>query len=407
MKVKVIKGTNKIGGCVTEISSECTRIIIDLGEDLEDTKDKNPNIDGLTIGQPLYDAVFITHSHGDHIGLIKYILTEIPIYMEEETYTIFNLTNLFTFKERIDKSRITFIKFEEEICINDLKITMYIVDHSAYNSGMILVTNKEKSILHTGDFRTHGRKGKILKPTLDKIIKKVGAIDLLITEGTTLSRKDSDSKKEALLEYDIAKVYDKYDQVFILQSSTNVDRITTMYKANKNHKFILDLFTATITKNIKAKLPKVRTHNLGVYIPLKYQEKKGNFDKYVIKPLKKYIDNNFYDDKFILYVKSSMISDIENIMQNVKNKNACLIYSMYEGYQEKEELKAFLDKIKQLHIKFEFIHTSGHADHKGLKFMAKQTKSKKQLVIHTTEKENAKKVFENPIILEDNDEINV
>ena len=32
MKVKIIKGTNQIGGCITEISTETTKIIIDFGE---------------------------------------------------------------------------------------------------------------------------------------------------------------------------------------------------------------------------------------------------------------------------------------------------------------------------------------------------------------------------------------
>lgn len=37
MKLRVLKGTNQIGGCITEIvSDKGTKIIIDLGEDLPD-----------------------------------------------------------------------------------------------------------------------------------------------------------------------------------------------------------------------------------------------------------------------------------------------------------------------------------------------------------------------------------
>ena len=54
MKLRVLKGTNQIGGCITEIvSDKGTKIIIDLGEDLPDDnslKSENPNIDGLTTG---------------------------------------------------------------------------------------------------------------------------------------------------------------------------------------------------------------------------------------------------------------------------------------------------------------------------------------------------------------------
>ena len=83
MKVKVIKGTNQIGGCITEIVSDEARIIIDFGLDLDDgiidDKEDLLEIEGLTIGRSSYDAVFITHSHSDHIGLIHKINKDIPI----------------------------------------------------------------------------------------------------------------------------------------------------------------------------------------------------------------------------------------------------------------------------------------------------------------------------------------
>ena len=92
MKVKVIKGTEQIGGCITEITSDKgTKIIIDYGEDLTD----NPQvctdypIKGLTHGKTKYKGVFITHSHGDHIGLITKIKKDIPVYVEEISAKIY------------------------------------------------------------------------------------------------------------------------------------------------------------------------------------------------------------------------------------------------------------------------------------------------------------------------------
>ena len=103
MKLRVLKGTNQIGGCITEIvSDKGTKIIIDLGEDLPDDnslKSENPNIDGLTTGNKKYDAVFITHSHGDHIGLINYILDDIDVYVEPVSKRIYSLLSVFTHKK--------------------------------------------------------------------------------------------------------------------------------------------------------------------------------------------------------------------------------------------------------------------------------------------------------------------
>ena len=40
MQVKILKGTNQIGGVFTEISSKEAKIIIDFGDDLDDPKTK-------------------------------------------------------------------------------------------------------------------------------------------------------------------------------------------------------------------------------------------------------------------------------------------------------------------------------------------------------------------------------
>ena len=49
MNVRIIKGTNQIGGCITEITCNNTKIIIDYGEDLEDNTIPF-ELDGLTKG---------------------------------------------------------------------------------------------------------------------------------------------------------------------------------------------------------------------------------------------------------------------------------------------------------------------------------------------------------------------
>ena len=72
MKINVLKGTNQIGGAYTEIKSSLGRILVDFGEDLNDTKEKLlPNIEGLTYGEPRYDAVFITHYHRRSLWTIE------------------------------------------------------------------------------------------------------------------------------------------------------------------------------------------------------------------------------------------------------------------------------------------------------------------------------------------------
>ena len=81
MEIKINRGTNQIGGCITEIeSNKGTKIIIDIGANLPDKYGKKrPEIEleGLTKGISCYKAIFITHYHGDHIGLYNKILPNI------------------------------------------------------------------------------------------------------------------------------------------------------------------------------------------------------------------------------------------------------------------------------------------------------------------------------------------
>ena len=138
MEVKIIKGTNQIGGCITEISCKNSKIIIDFGTDLDN--DDSFELEGLTKGKSIYNAVFITHSHCDHIGLINKINNDIPIYIEESALKIHNLTCDFTNKEKINREIMIFEikhntknekKEDRKIFDNgDIKVYAYMGDHS-------------------------------------------------------------------------------------------------------------------------------------------------------------------------------------------------------------------------------------------------------------------------------------
>lgn len=77
MKITIHRGIDQIRGCITEIATNNTRILIDLGQNLPDnegnindhlaTKEK---IEKLT---SKVNAVIYTHYHSDHIGLFNLV----------------------------------------------------------------------------------------------------------------------------------------------------------------------------------------------------------------------------------------------------------------------------------------------------------------------------------------------
>jgi len=82
MTITIHRGTDQIGGCVTEYESNGWRLFVDFGEQLPGSKKTGAlQIDGLTKGDISKSALLITHYHGDHIGCIKELPKELPIYM--------------------------------------------------------------------------------------------------------------------------------------------------------------------------------------------------------------------------------------------------------------------------------------------------------------------------------------
>ncbi len=265
MKIKIHRGINQIGGCITEIATEKTRILIDLGQNLPDgdgvvidTLAHNEAIGELTTG---IDAILYTHYHGDHFGLFKFVPDNIPQYIgavAKEVVLCKHNRLLFIegcadkYSKEIAKieSMHTFVA-EQVVEIGDIRLTPYFVSHSAYDSYMFLIEAGGKRILHTGDFRDHGYLGKGLIPMLKSLVLKQGDIDFLITEGTMLSRIEGEILHEKELRTKMREAMEQYKSVFVLCSSTDLERLATIYSANRSlesRPFVCDDFQAMILK---------------------------------------------------------------------------------------------------------------------------------------------------------------
>lgn len=410
MRVKVLMGTNKIGGCITEISTFKTKIIIDFGEDLPvDNKNvvrENPNIDGLTTGNPKYDAVFITHSHGDHIGLIDFILPSIPVFVEPVSKRIYERLSAFTGK--CARSETVDMSFEDKISVGDMVITPYFVDHSSFNSCMLLVEADGKRVLHTGDFRNHGLRGKEFIRTLNKI----GKVDMIVTEGTSLGRNDGKYKSEEEISIEAEKLFEKYDQVFVMQSSTNIDRICSFYKASKstNKNFIEDVFTSNITCALDSLSVPNPKYNDDVYtwIPIKYKKKDVEFKSKYVDVYKEFSKQCAYRNKnYTMIVKSSMLDDIKKLFDKGFISNACLVYSMWSGYKDNQDVKYFLSEIKKYGVKdIVDIHTSGHADRETINLL-NSLDAFQVVPIHTSKPMELENILNNVVVLRDEEVLDV
>ncbi len=371
MKIIVHRGTHQIGGCVTEIQSNSgTRIAIDIGENLPSQDKKSTpelDIEGLTIqGQNNFKAVFITHYHGDHIGLYHKILPQIPIYIGNVSKEIYKILQTRLAKAKIiseqDLARIEYFKtyqIPEKITIGDITITPIEVDHSAFNSHMFLIEADGKRVLHTGDFRTHGQRG---SKVLEAIEKYVGQVDCCICEGTTLSREKKSCMTENELQRKAKEIFQDNQYTFVMCSSTNIDRIAAIHKATlqANRLFICDGYQKELLMYINS----IARSNL-----YRFQGKVLSYDDNILEMMK--------DRGFVMLVRDNYIS--KEVMK--KFPKSTFIYSQWEGYLNPEfvEYKDMQEFVPSNAIQ---LHTSGHADYEAIKSVCQLVKPEILIPIH-------------------------
>lgn len=387
MEIKTY-GANKIGGCITEIQSGSTKLIFDYGNNLDDTPQLD--IEGLTYGKTKYEAVFISHYHLDHIGAIDKILDGITIYVEETTKKLYDIICDFLSKPRVKVKTFTFDKDVE--LSNNIKVRAYRVDHSAYNSAMFLIDDGKEKAIYTGDFRNNGYTGNKLITTF----RSIGKVDYLITEGTNIDDNSHIIRKEKSLIKDFITIMKKYNQVFVLMSSSNIDRITTMLRAcNKtNHILIEDIYmahlTSTILKEDNINIPNpISFNNVMVYKPKYFNQKDEDFKSKYLQCFSKKNNSKMLYQPFIMNVRTSMLSDLKMFKRKHILTNACLIYSMWGGYKEKEDIKTFIKEAKRLGITLieKELHITGHASKELINEVIRITGYPMVYLIHTNYKE--------------------
>jgi len=355
MKIIIHKGSHQIGGSVTEISTDKARIIIDMGADLPNSNSSSGKpfgIDGVTFGERKCNAVLLTHYHGDHLGLTDELLPEIPVYIGRVAKEIFLLLSERMNYYDKDKPRkldriknFNTFKAEDKLEFGDIIVTPFFIDHSAYDAYMFLIEAEGKKILHTGDFRTHGFRGKGLMKTLRRY---VGQVDILITEGTLLSRGKDEIVSEAQLQRQVRNLMVKNKNVFILCSSTNIDRIFSFIHANPHGRpFVCDQYQKSVLDLVK-KDGSVHSSFYDYNFVYDYGH---NLDKLM-------------DEKgFCMLIRTS--DYFKPFLKKYKN-DCVIIYSMWHGYLSG---KAKNDSLVEFLAPYKYIikHTSGHATSNAIK----------------------------------------
>ncbi len=377
MKITVHRGQNQIGGSIIEIASETTRIIIDAGSELDEEIPVAPQIEGLFFGQASYDAVFISHYHGDHLGLCEQVLPEIPLYIGKAAAEVTNAARRYLNKPEYRFS--AYYEAGKTITVGDFQITPYLCDHSAFDAYMFHISCGDKTMIYSGDFRSNGRK------SFKHLLSKLPHADVLIIEGTTLSRSSVPSKTEVDLEHVAAEEILKTDApVFILQAATNIDRIVTAFKAARRcgRVFIQDLYMAEVAAAAGDNIPNPASFSgVRVFLPIRrkglYEVMNGNYSKSKIGYA------GIAKQKFVMCVRPTMQGYLETLSKKISFNGGILFYSMWSGYKAKEDIAEFLRFMQEKGVRVVDLHTSGHADEETIRTLINDVNPDYIIPVHT------------------------
>lgn len=364
MEIKIHRA-NQIGGCVTVIEHDGCKIVIDLGSNLPGNSNvefSREKIAEITEGA---NAVFYTHYHGDHIGLHHFVDIKVPQFIGAGAKDVMickykTLAKHGDYSKEIQsvESMLPYlvgkpIKYDGS---EKIKVTPYLVSHSAFDAYMFTIECNGLKILHTGDFRKHGYLGKGLFPMLSKY---VGEVDLLITEGTMLGRKQETVITENDIKLNVINAM-KHKHVFALCSSTDIDRLASFHAACKEmeREFVVDSYQKEVLD--------VFTKHAGEKSNLFSFDKVFELHLYKNEKVARFLKNK----GFLMPIRSGMLPIVKNTIEYYQLEEPWVIYSMWSGYADEGReyanddiiaiRKLFGDRILDgSHAGF---HTSGHAD---------------------------------------------
>lgn len=390
MRVCIHRGAKQIGGTCIEIESQSKRLVLDIGLPL-DCPDKLeaylPDIPGLKQADPSLLGIVLSHPHLDHYGLASLVPKPITFLIGKAARAILEASAIFTtcggtFDNVIELANDTPIQ------LGPFLVTPYLMDHSAYDSYAILVESDSRRLFYTGDMRGHGRKSGLFEGLLAHPPKNV---NVLLMEGTTINRMEPKSgfPTEADIENQLVDIFRNTNGMpLVWCSGQNIDRIVTIFCACKrsNRQLIVDMYAAeTLKATGNPRIPQSHWKEIRVYLPR--SQKAGIIRQKKFDVAKYYRPFRIFGESLPAVSKQSVMLFRPSMRWEMEETGcldgACLVYSMWDGYLEKEETKPFRAWLKQKGIPMHKCHTSGHASVKDLKRLRAAFRDAVVVPIHT------------------------
>ena len=209
----------------------------------------------------------------------------------------------------------------------------------------------------------------------------------MLMEGTTIGREEPPSTEQDVEEQTVSLMRDCPSMTLACFSGQNIDRFVTFFRASvrSGRTFVIDAYMANLIDALGLdSLPDPRTSDrLRVYLP-RAQRRRIITDKR-FDLIDRYKEQRIYAEElqgtpqgYAMMFRTSMAGDLDNM----DLKDACLIYSLWPGYLERDRTD-LREWAKRKEIDFHIVHSSGHSSFVDLHRMAQAVAPQRLLPIHT------------------------
>ena len=384
MRLRIHHGAAEIGGNCIELESGTSRLLLDLGMPLQAGNHGLPCVSGLTQADPDLLGVVLSHPHLDHYGLLPLALPTVPVWLGEGAAQLLEAAAPFA-GGAILPQQITPYRTGEPFDVGPFRITPYLMDHSAYDAHALLVEAHGKRLFYSGDFRGHGRKAKLFERFL---ANPPADIDLLLMEGTTLSRDEPCVSETDVEDQALEVMRATSGIVLTCFSGQNIDRFVTFLRASirAGRTFIADAYMASLVSGLGLpSLPRMENHpGIRIYLPRNQKRMIVASEKFEL--IERYRKRRIFPEEilanrgqFTMIFRSTMATELHGGLEG-----GSLIYSLWPGYLDRDRVD-LREWARDNGVAFHIIHSSGHAHRDDLIRMAEAISPKRLMPIHTQE----------------------
>lgn len=394
-------GLDTIGGNIVEIRTDQARVICDFGwtgnqefvqnfrglSELEYLllEEKLPAIADLyetTSFQEmelssfedssLHTAVFISHLHLDHMGMLKYLPSSISVYLSEEAYALYKVLVEVREEEPVSLNFFPF-RYEERLIIGDITVIPKKSDHDIPGACALFIETADLRLIHSGDLRLTGRSPEAVEQWIQTASE--WETDILLLEGTSFSFEEGEKKnvseKELIRSWQKLLKMEKEQIIFFNPYIRNVERLKKIADETQQNGRIF-VFEEAYARVLHAFYPAEKWNILNEPFGEKVAEYTDRF--YSLNDLKK------SPEKFVLQNSLKNSDYIKFFSKGLYvHSNGEPLGDYDENYQP------LIQKLEKHQFQLVELSSSGHASQRDLVEIAKRVKARWVVPWHTFE----------------------